>query len=100
MCSLCGVMGKRKCAEYGGAVVTCFSFFFGSLIVLAFILVTHIPAVANAIIAAGLPNFANGGVGLLVLFRMNGSLKKNISVTALMWALGVFWGVVARIRSL
>ena len=40
---------------------------------------------------------ANGGVGLLVLFRMNGSLKKNISVTALMWALGVFWGVVARI---
>ncbi|MDY3906643.1 MAG: DMT family transporter [Lawsonibacter sp.] len=57
--SLYGVMGKRKCAEYGGAVVTCFSFFFGSLIVLAFILVTHIPAVANAIIAAGLPNFAN-----------------------------------------
>ena len=40
---------------------------------------------------------ANGGVGLLVLFRMNGSLKKNISVTALMWVLGVFWGVVARI---
>ena len=40
---------------------------------------------------------ANGGVGLLVLFRMNGSLKKNISVTALMWALGIFWGVVARI---
>ena len=57
--SLYGVMGKRKCAEYGGAVVTCFSFFFGSLIVLAFILVTHIPAVADAIIAAGLPNFAN-----------------------------------------
>ena len=57
--SLYGVMGKRKCAAYGGAVVTCFSFFFGSLIVLAFILVTHIPAVADAIIAAGLPNFAN-----------------------------------------
>ena len=29
--SLYGVMGKRKVAEYGGAVVTCFSFMFGSL---------------------------------------------------------------------
>ena len=26
--SFYGVMGKRKCAQYGGAVVTCFSFFF------------------------------------------------------------------------
>ncbi|MGE4277873.1 MAG: EamA family transporter, partial [Lawsonibacter sp.] len=57
--SVYGVMGKRKCAEYGGAVVTCFSFFFGSLIVLLFILMTHIPAVAQAIVAAGLPGFAN-----------------------------------------
>lgn len=57
--SVYGVMGKRKCAEYGGAVVTCFSFFFGSLIVLLFILITHIPAVAEAIVAAGLPGFAN-----------------------------------------
>ena len=57
--SIYGVMGKKKCAEYGGAVVTCFGFLFGSLIVLVFILITHIPLVANAIIAAGLPNFAN-----------------------------------------
>lgn len=57
--SIYGVAGKRKCAEYGGAVVTCFSFLFGSLIVLGFILLTHIPAVAAAITAVGLPSFAN-----------------------------------------
>lgn len=57
--SVYGVMGKRKCAEYGGSVVTCFSFLFGSIIVFVFILITHIPSVANAIIAAGLPGFAN-----------------------------------------
>lgn len=56
--SVYGVFGKRKCAEYGGAVVTCFSFLFGSLIVLVFILISHIPVVANATIAAGLPGFA------------------------------------------
>lgn len=57
--SLYGVMGKRKCAEYGGAVVTCFGFLFGSLIVLVFILITNIPAVADLIISAGFPGFAN-----------------------------------------
>ena len=57
--SLYGVMGKRKCAQFGGAVVTCFSFLFGSLIVLGFILVTHIPAVAGLFQGAGLDGFAN-----------------------------------------
>lgn len=57
--SIYGVMGKKKCAEFGGAVVTCFSFFFGSLIVLIFILLSHIPAVAGAITSIGLPGFAN-----------------------------------------
>ena len=57
--SVYGVMGKRKCAEYGGAVVTCFGFLFGSLIVLLFIFITHIPAVADALTAAGLSSFAN-----------------------------------------
>ena len=37
--SIYGVMGKRKCAEYGGAVVTCFSFLFGSVIIFCFILI-------------------------------------------------------------
>lgn len=56
--SLYGVMGKRKVAEFGGAVVTCFSFLFGSLIVLAFILLTHIPAVAQMFQSIGLDTFA------------------------------------------
>lgn len=57
--SLYGVMGKRKVAEFGGAVVTCFSFLFGSLIVLAFILLTHVPAVARMFQSAGLASFAD-----------------------------------------
>ena len=57
--SLYGVMGKRKVAEFGGAVVTCFSFFFGSLIVLAFILLSYLPAAAQAFQSAGLDSFAN-----------------------------------------
>ncbi|MCI9027180.1 MAG: DMT family transporter [Lawsonibacter sp.] len=57
--SLYGVMGKRKVAEFGGAVVTCFSFFFGSLIVLALILLSHIPVVAQMFQSIGLNSFAN-----------------------------------------
>ena len=57
--SLYGVMGKKKVAQFGGAVVTCFSFLFGALIVLAFILISHIPAVAQAFQGAGLDSFAN-----------------------------------------
>ena len=46
-------------AQFGGSVVTCFGFLFGSLIILVFIGLTHIPAAAQAITAAGLPAFAN-----------------------------------------
>ena len=57
--SIYGVMGKRKVAEFGGAVVTCFSFFFGSLIVLALILLSHISVVAQMFQSIGLNSFAN-----------------------------------------
>lgn len=57
--SVYGVMGKRKCAEFGGSVVTCFSFLFGSMIILFFILLSHIPALAQALISNGLSDFAN-----------------------------------------
>lgn len=57
--SLYGVMGKKKVARFGGAVVTCFSFLFGALIVLVFILFSHIPAVAEAFRNIGLEGFAN-----------------------------------------
>lgn len=57
--SLYGVMGKKKVAEFGGAVVTCFGFLFGALIVLVFILFSHIPAVARMFQNIGLESFAN-----------------------------------------
>ena len=57
--SLYGVLGKRKTQKYGGAVVTCFSFLFGSLILFLLILASHIPAVAETVVVAGLPSFAN-----------------------------------------
>ena len=57
--SLYGVMGKRTCTRFVGAVVTCFSFLFGSLIVLCFILISHVPAVSEALLSAGLGDFAD-----------------------------------------
>ena len=57
--SLYGVMGKKKVARFGGAVVTCFSFLFGALIVLVFILFSHVPAVARMFQNIGLESFAN-----------------------------------------
>ena len=57
--SLYGVMGKKKVAEFGGSVVTCFGFLFGSLIMLAFILISYIPAVAGLFRSIGLDSFAN-----------------------------------------
>ena len=57
--SLYGVMGKKKVAQFGGAVVTCFSFLFGALIVLVFILLSHIPAVAEMFRNIGLNSFAS-----------------------------------------
>lgn len=57
--SLYGVMGKKKVARFGGAVVTCFSFLFGALIVLVFILFSHVPAVARMFQNIGLDSFAN-----------------------------------------
>lgn len=54
-----GVLGKRKVAEFGGAVVTCFSFLFGSLIVLVFIFLTHISAVSHMFQSMGLNSFAD-----------------------------------------
>lgn len=57
--SLYGVMGKKKVAQFGGAVVTCFSFLFGALIVLVFILLSHIPMVAEMFRTIGLDSFAS-----------------------------------------
>ncbi len=57
--ALYGVCGKKKCAEYGGIVVTCFGFLFGGLELLVLIGVTHIPSVAQWFSSNGLAIFAN-----------------------------------------
>ncbi|MDD2955070.1 MAG: DMT family transporter [Oscillospiraceae bacterium] len=56
--ALYSVLGKRSCGRYGGLVVTCMGFLFGSLEMIAFSALTHIPAVAQAFSAAGMETFA------------------------------------------
>ncbi len=36
----------------------------------------------------------SAGVGLLVLFRTNNHLRENIKITAVLWCIGVFWGLL------
>ncbi|MEA4853921.1 MAG: DMT family transporter [Christensenella sp.] len=57
--ALYSVFGKRKCAKYGGATVTCFSFLFGAAELLVFILLGHIGGVASFLQANHLEIFAN-----------------------------------------
>lgn len=45
--ALYGVCGKKKCAKYGGIVVTCFGFIFGSLELLTLILISHITLISD-----------------------------------------------------
>lgn len=69
--ALYGVYGKKKCAKYGGIVVTCFSFLFGSLEMLILIAFTHISSISSALKAANLAQFADiplfAGYSLAVL---------------------------------
>lgn len=59
MFALYGVCGKKQCARFGGAVVTCFGFLFGSLEMIALSLMTHIPALSAALTSAGLERFSS-----------------------------------------
>lgn len=36
----------------------------------------------------------NAGVGILVLFRLNRDVKQNLGIVGVLYALGVFWGVL------
>ncbi|MDU1007157.1 MAG: DMT family transporter [Clostridium butyricum] len=45
--ALYGVYGKRKCLKFGGIVVTCFGFIFGSLEMLILIGLSHISYISN-----------------------------------------------------
>lgn len=57
--ALYGVFGKRKCAEYGGIVVTCFGFLFGGLEMLVLIALSHVAPIAAWFSSNGLQIFAN-----------------------------------------
>jgi drug/metabolite transporter (DMT)-like permease len=57
--ALYGVFGKRRCAKFGGIVVTCFSFLFGSLEMLVLIGLSHITPIAVWFTSHGLNMFAN-----------------------------------------
>ncbi|HEX3011409.1 MAG TPA: EamA family transporter [Syntrophomonadaceae bacterium] len=57
--ALYGVFGKKRCAKYGGIVVTCFSFLFGSLEMLILIALSHISPIAAWFSSNGLAMFSN-----------------------------------------
>jgi drug/metabolite transporter (DMT)-like permease len=57
--ALYGVCGKKKCAKYGGVVVTCFGFLFGSLEMSVLIGLSHITPIAHWFASNGLAIFSN-----------------------------------------
>ncbi|MCC0651435.1 MULTISPECIES: DMT family transporter [unclassified Clostridioides] len=57
--SMYTVFGKRKTLKFGGIVVTCFSFIFGSLEMLVLVLLTRINFISNILNKKGLHVFAN-----------------------------------------
>ena len=57
--ALYGVLGKKSTKKFGGEVVTCFSFIFGSLEMLILILIGHIPSISSSLISSNLNIFAN-----------------------------------------
>jgi drug/metabolite transporter (DMT)-like permease len=57
--ALYGVSGKKKCDKYGGIVVTCFSFIFGSLEMLFLIGLSHVTVISNWLFYNGFDVFSN-----------------------------------------
>lgn len=42
----------------------------------------------------------NAGVGLLILFRLNKDKKQNLGIVAVLYGLGVFWGIVIELTGI
>lgn len=57
--ALYGVLGKGKCAKYGGVAVTCFSFLFGAAELFVVAALSHVGGFAELMSANGLDAFAN-----------------------------------------
>lgn len=67
--ALYGVLGKKSTIKFGGEVVTCFSFIFGSLEMLILILIGHIPYISSLLNSFNISDFAN--VPLFTGYNMN-----------------------------
>lgn len=48
--------------------------------------------ISTAAMMSGL--LVSAGIGLLVLFRANASIKQNIGILAILWTIGVLWGII------
>lgn len=57
--ALYGVLGKKSTNKFGGVVVTCFSFIFGSLELLVLIIFSHIPSISQFLMQNNLDTFAS-----------------------------------------
>ena len=57
--ALYGVLGKKSTKKFGGEVVTCFSFIFGSIEMFILVLISNIPSISNYLTLLNLNNFAN-----------------------------------------
>ena len=57
--ALYAVLGKKQCAEFSGVAVTCFSCLAASAQMIVLMLMSHLPFVADALVAAGAPSFAH-----------------------------------------
>lgn len=71
--ALYGVLGKKITGKFGGEVVTCFSFIFGSCEMLILILIGHITSVSSLLTSINLDNFAN--VPLFTGYNMSNILS-------------------------
>lgn len=71
--ALYGVLGKKSTIKFGGEVVTCFSFIFGSMEMLILILVGHINSISSLLTSFNLENFVN--VPLFTGYNMNNILS-------------------------
>lgn len=67
--ALYGVLGKKSTVKFGGEVVTCFSFIFGSLEMILLILIGHIPSISSLLTSFNMSDFAN--VPLFTGYNMN-----------------------------
>lgn len=71
--ALYGVLGKKSTKKFGGEVVTCFGFIFGSIEMLILILIGHLPYFSGLLASINLNSFVN--VPLFTGYNLNNILS-------------------------